>query len=302
MKRAFPGLWLAAAGGLALLAAGAAAYWEARGWPPDTAAMVDGRLITMTELNQVLGWGFYDQLSQEKGAHEDLPLLVLDKIIEERLVLAEAARYRLHLGESETEADDEGPEEAEPQIDLPPAQAEILRQNLLRQLLLHKITVRIMAEGRRFSGADWRAFWRDWPKNKPTRYLVRALFLSPSNEAPTLSERSRENLEQLAQRFKLEGYPAILSTEVWLQSDLLDRGLIEILEAAWAARKPSPPVRQEGSWAIYEVLDLDRKTAAVAEFKAAQAAYELKVGEEAFRRWLAARRKVADIRIHPSLI
>jgi hypothetical protein len=81
----------------------------------------------------------------------------------------------------------------------------------------------------------------------------------------------------------------------------LDSGLIEALETAWAERRPSPPLRQESSWAIYEVLNLDRKTAAVAELKAARAAYELKVGEEAFSAWLAARRAAADIRVNPSL-
>jgi len=309
MKRALavPGLWLAVAGGLVLLAAvsNCRKVQDVWGWSPDTAAMVEGRPITMTELNQVLGWGFYAQLNQNEGApasdSEDVPLLVLEKMIEERLVLAEADRRNLNLDESD-EIGVAWLDEGDSQSDLPEAQAEIIRQNLLRQILLHKVTTRIMDEERELSAADWRVFWRDWPRHKPTRYLVRVLFLPPSQEAPILPERGRETLEQMAHRFKLEGFPAILSTAVWLQSGLLDSDLIEVLTAAWVDRKPSPPVRQESSWAIYEVLNLDRKTAAVDELKAARAAYELKAGEEAFRRWLSARRSEADIRINPSLI
>ena len=306
MKRA--GLWLAAAGGLALLVvvSNCRDGQDVWGWSPDTAAMVEGRPITMTELNQVLGWGFYGQLNQKEGASasappEDIPLLVLEKMIEERLVLDEADQRKISLDESE-EAGGAWLDEAETQSDLPEAQAETMRQNLRKQILLHKVTAAIMAEERQFSVEDWRDFWREWPKHKPTRYLVRVLFLPPSKEAPLMPERRRENLEQLAQRFKLEGFPAILSTAVWLQSDFLDSDLIEVLTTAWETRNFSPPVRQEGSWAVYEVLSLDRKTAVVAELKAARAAYELKAGEEAFRRWLANRRSSADIRINPSLI
>lgn len=310
MRRARLSFWLAA-GLLPLLAAGAACreVQEALVWPDDTAALVDGRPITMAELNQVLGWGFYGQLNREEGASEGgpssapetVPRLVLEKMIEERLVLAEAVKRRVSLEAAERELSAAWPDEAELEADLPQAQAEILRRNLVRQFFLHKVTARIMAEERRFSEADWQAFWREWPRKKPTRYLVRVLFLPSSPEAPVLPEPSQGNLEQLTQRFKLEGYPAILSAPVWLQSDFLESDLLEILETAWADRKPSPPVRQEGSWAVYEVLDLDRKTAVVAELKAARAAYELKTGEEAFRVWLAARRAEADIRINPSL-
>jgi len=304
MRQTFPGGRLAAAGCLAagclaLLAAGACReVQDAWVWPPDTAALVEDRPITTAELNQVLGWGLYGQLSQAEDAPEEnsesVPLLVLEKMIEERLVLAEAARRKVSLEAAETSLKDEA------NSDLPPAQAESLRRNLLRQAVLHKITARIMIEERRLSAADWRAFWRAWPKSRPTRYLVRVLFLPSSQKAPALPEY-KGNLEQWAQRFKLEGYPAVLSASVWLRSDRLDQDLTATLEKAWAEQKPSPPIRQEGSWAIYEVLDLDRKTAAVAELKAARAAYEFKAGEEAFHSWLSARRATADIKINPSL-
>jgi len=296
------GFWLTAMGGLALLTAGIScrdAREAALGWPPDAAALVEGQTITMTELNQVLDWGFYGQLSPKEDAPEppeNVPLLVLEKMIEERLVLAEADRRKISLGELENEA--VWTDKSYPTL----PQTEPMRLNLARQMRLHKITSRIMADERRFSDRDWQAFWRKWPRNKPTRYLVQALFIPLSTDPPLMSAQSRDNLEQLAQKFKLEGFPAILSAAVWLQSDLLDSGLAEVLEAAWEARAPSQPVRQEGSWAIYEVLNLDRKTAAVAELKAARAAYELKTGEEAFHRWLKTRRNAADIRINPSLI
>ena len=296
MRRALPGLWLATT--MALFASGACReVQDAWVWPPDTAALVEGRTITMTELNQVLGWGLYGQVSPEEGdlAPEAIPLLVLDKLIEEQLVLAEGLRRRVPLEEVEIS------DEALSNPDLSPAQVESRRQSLTRQVWLHKIMAKIMTEERRLSAAGWRAFWRAWPKKKPTRYLVRVLFLPSSPKAPALPG-SKANLDQLAQRFKLEGYPAVLSAAVWLRSDRLDNDLIMALETAWADQKPSPPTRQEGSWAVYEVLDLDRKTAAAAELKAARAAYELLAGEEAFHNWLSARRARADIKINPSLL
>jgi hypothetical protein len=240
-------------------------------------------------------------LSREEDAPEEhspeaIPLLELERMIEERLVLAEAARRKVSLEATEKEISLKD----EASFDLPPAQAEILRRNWLRQAVLHKITARIMIEERRLSAADWRTFWRAWPKSRPTRYLVRVLFLPSSQKAPALPEY-KGNLEQLTQRFKLEGYPAVLSASVWLRSDRLDQDLTATLEKAWAEQKPSPPIRQEGSWAIYEVLDLDRKTAAAAELKAARAAYEFKAGEAAFHGWLSARRATADIKINPNL-
>jgi hypothetical protein len=305
MRRASPGLWLAAAAVLAFLGA-CREVQEALVWSPDTAALVDGRPITMDELNQVLGWGFYGQLSQDEGAAAAAPeavrLLVLEKMIEERLVLAEAARRKISLEAVEKEIKAARLDESWSRPDLPPDQAENLRQNLLRQLVLHKTTAGIMDDGRRLSAADWQSFWQAWPKKKPTLYLVRVLLLPLSPEAPALPEPGRENFDQMAQRFKLEGFPAVLSEAVWFRSDRLDRGLRAVLEAAWAGRKPSQPVRQEGSWAIYEVLDLDREAAAVDDLRAARAVYELKAGEEAFRGWLEARRAAADIRINPSLI
>ncbi|MDR2934393.1 MAG: SurA N-terminal domain-containing protein [Candidatus Adiutrix sp.] len=300
----WPGLRLAALAALALLATGACREVQEAVWPADTAALVEGRPITMAELKQVLGWGYYGQLDREGASADEakaVPGLVLDKLIEERLILAEAPRRKISLETAEREARLAEAKEAWSGRDLHSDQAEALRRNLRRQIILHKITDRIMADERRFSDVDWRAFWRAWPKKKPTRYLVRVLFMSPLPEAPVLPEPVPTDLERLAQKFKLEGYPAVLSEAVWLQSDLLDSGLIKALETAWAGRRLSPPLRQESSWAIYEVLRLDRKTAAVAELKAARAAYELKAGEEAFREWLTARRAAADIRINPNL-
>jgi hypothetical protein len=222
-------------------------------------------------------------------------------MIEERLLLAEAARRKLSLEILGDEISAARLDKERFKPDLPPAQAEALRQNLLRQLVLHKITTRIMAEERRVSDADWRAFWQVWPKKKPTLYLVRVLFLPSSPKAPALPGPSRGNLEQLTQRFKLEGFPALLSEAVWLRSDYLDNDLEDVLETAWADQQPSPPVRLEGGWAVYEVLDLDRKTAAVAELRAARAAYEFEAGEKAFQSWLEARRAAANIRINPTL-
>ncbi len=307
MRRALPGLKLAAAAVLVILAAWSCRDVQEAVWPADTAALVEGRPITMDELNQVLNWGLYGELEQEDASKEAspeakaVPGLVLEKLIEEQLVLAEAKRRNISLETAEKEARAIQAKEAWSGRDLSWSQARALRQNLLRQVILHKTTAKIMADERRFSEAEWRAFWQAWPKNKPTRYLVRALFLSPFPETPVLPEPIPGNFEQLAQKFKLEGYPAILSEAVWLQSDLLDSDLVKALETAWIDRRPTPPLRQENSWVIYEVLRLDRKTAAVAELKAARAAYEQKAGEEAFNEWLADRRATADIRINPNL-
>ena len=289
-------IWLCLA---ALLAAGACR--ETPEWDPDVAALVDGRPIALAVLDRVLDWGLYPQLSPgEAEASATVRRRVLDKLIEERLVLLEAGKRGLSVSSEEIE---QAAARLEPWLGQapPPEQAEALRLSLRNQIISHKMTEIIMREDRNLSAAGWRVFWGNGPRPRPARYRVRALFLPPGPEDPDLPARTRGDLDQLAEKFKLDGLPVVVSTPVWLRDDHLEPGLAEVLETAWARRRTSDPVKLTDSWAVYEVLAVDRRTDAALEMKAARAAYELRAGEEAFRRWLDNRRAAADIRINPIL-
>jgi hypothetical protein len=295
MPRPIKAAWLA----LLLPALAAAGCFSV--WDPEVAALVNGRPITLAEVDQVLAWGLYPQLGPDPGLPAAARALVLEKLIDERVILAEAALRGVSVS-------DEKVEEAFTILDSawfgrpPPAAAAAgLRKALRNQLLLRKMEQRIALEERILSAEEWRAFWRDWPKSRPLRFRVRALLIPAAAKPPGLPDLARGDLDQLAQRFKLDGLPVVISEPVWLQGDRLAPGLFEALETASVRGRLSDPFRLQESQAVYEVLAVDRGPSAQEEWRAAQAAFEARAGEKAFSRWLAARRAAADIRINPDL-
>ena len=296
-------LWPLAAALPVCLAAIACLEPRAEEWDPAVAALVDGRPITAAEVNQVISWGLYPQRGPAESGTAEAAVrrAVLEKLIDARLVLGEAERRGLAVGQYELTRAAAGLESPWAGGALPPGEADALRSALRHQRLAHKMTETIMREGRLLSAESWRSFWVNWPRPRPDRYQVRAMFLPPVLESLDSPARNQGDWGQLAEKFKLEGFPVIISEPLWLRSDRLESGLAEALATAWARRRPSGPVRLASCWVIYEVLAVNRSPEAAQALLAARASYEMRAGEEAFRRWLHARRAEADIRINPNL-
>ena len=272
-------------------------------WDPEVAVLVNGRSIPKAAVNRVLEWGFYPQLGQG-GEREGAVTInqILDKLVDERLILDEAEKRGLAVSEAEINQVENALDTAWFGVRPPPAELAELRQALRNQILLRKMTEKVMVERRVLSADEWREFWDGWPKNGTRRYLVRALLIPPLVELPDIPTRRRGNLDRLADFFEGEGLSVIVSDRFWLSASKVQPEVREALEAAVADRRPAGPFRLEESWAAYEVLKIDPGRDQAEELRAALAAFEALAGEKAFHDWLKELKAGADIKINPSLL
>lgn len=269
-------------------------------WDPEVAVVVNDRPIGKVAVDRVLEWGFYSDLGQPGEREATIPL-ILNKLIDEQLILAEAEKAGLTVENQELDRAQSGLGSAWFGASPPPAELGELREALRNQLILRKMTEKIMIERRVLSADEWRVFWAGWPKGQPSSFLVRVLLLPPVEEAPVIPAKQRQNLENLADQFKLEGLAAIVSGPLWLSGDGFDPKGLEVLEEGLAQKKLAGPIRLDESWAIYEVLEIKPGLSPAEEFRAAQTAFENLAGEKAFREWLDELRATADIKINPAL-
>lgn len=269
-------------------------------WDPEVAALVNGRPIGKGAIDRVLEWGFYSDLGQPGERESTIPL-VLDKLIDEQLILAEAEKRGLTIADRYLDLTQSDLSTAWFGLSPPPAELGELRDALHNQLLLRKMTEKIMVERRVLSAVEWRAFWQGWPKNKPPRYLVRVLLLPPVSQTPVFPTQGRQDLEKIADRFERDGLAAIVSGPLWLNGDLFKPRDREVLEGGLAKKRLAGPIRLDESWAIYEVLEMEPAPSPDDEFRAAQTAFENLAGERAFREWLKEVRAGADILVNPAV-
>ena len=272
-------------------------------WDPEVAVLVNGRTIPKTAVNRVLEWGFYPQLGQG-GEREGAVTInqILDKLIDEQLILAEAEKNGLTVSEDEINRVENALDTAWFGVRPPPAELSELRQALRNQILLRKMTEKVMVEGRVLSADEWREFWEGWPRKGTQRFLVRVLLIPPLMELPEIPARRRGNFNRLAEFFEGEGLSVIVSEKFWLSGSKLEPEISEALEAAAADKRPAGPFRLEESWAAYEVLEIDPGLNQAEELREALIAFEALAGEKAFHDWLTALKAGADIKINPSLL
>lgn len=272
-------------------------------WDPEVAVVVNGRPISKAAVNRVLEWGFYPQLGQG-GEREGAVTInqILDKLIDEQLILAEAEKNGLAVSEIEINQVENALDTAWFGVRPPPAELSELRQALRNQILLRKMTEKVMVERRVLSADEWREFWEGWPKNRTRRFLVRVLLIPPLVELPKIPARRQGNLDRLADFFEGEGYSVIISDKFWLSASRLEPEILEALEAAEADERPAGPFRLEESWAAYEVLEVDRGLSQAEELREAMIAFEALAGEKAFQDWLKDLKVEADIKVNPSLL
>ena len=196
-------------------------------WDPEVAVVVNGRQIPKAAVNRVLEWGLYPQLGQG-GEREGAVTInqILDKLIDEQLILAEAEKNALTVSEEEINRVENALDTAWFGVRPPPAELSELRQAWRNQILLRKMTEKVMVERRVLSAGEWREFWDGWPKNGTRRFLVRVLLIPPLVELPEIPARRRGNLDRLADFFEGEGLSVIVSDKFWLSPSKLEPEII----------------------------------------------------------------------------
>ncbi len=269
-------------------------------WDPEVAVLVNGRPITKKALDKILELGFNPTVTEDESKGPDLNLkLILDKLINERLILEEAARAGLSVSDQEVEEAVNLYATAWFGEKAPPAELGEMKEALRNQLLLRKMTERVMKEGMSLSAEGWRVFWENWPKERPVRYRVRLLVIPPLKEAPSVPARQRKDLGEAVEYLTREGLDVLLEGPIWTSGEKISPEEAAALEEALERKSITGAFRQPESWIIYEPLEIDRGPDEVDELLKAKAAFEELEGEKVFQAWLARIRAAADIRINP---
>ena len=272
-------------------------------WDPEVAALVNGQVIDKAAVIRVMELGFFPRPGETPDRMKGSASVVqiVNKLIDEKLILEEAEKAGLTVPEQELEDASASLGSAWFGVEPPPAELLELKETIRNQILVRQMTEKIMLERRLLAADDWRAFWAAWPKETPPRYLVRALLLpSLAREAPNLPVRRRHTLENLAEYFEQQDMEAIISEPLWLGREFIEKeGVLKALAEAASQKKITQPLPLEESWVIYEILEVEPGPTVQQNFRAAMNSFEALAGEEAFKKWLTEVRNASDIRINP---
>ena len=272
-------------------------------WDPEVAVLVNGRPIAKTALDKILELGFNPTVTEDESKGPDLNLgQILDKLIHERLILEEAALAGLSVSDQEVERAVGLYATAWFGEKAPPAELGEMKEALRNQLLLRKMTEKVMKENVSLSADGWRVFWENWPKEHLARYRVGLLVMPPLKEAPNLPARYRRNLGDAAEYLTREGLDVLVEGPIWTNAGRLTPEEAAAIEEAFEQKTATRAFRQPESWILYEPLEIDRGPDEVEELIRAKAAFEELEGEKVFRAWLTQVRAGADIRINPAYL
>lgn len=294
-------------------------------WDPQVLAVVNGQPITREAVNQVLKWGTYSGLGLEgmelEGAElekmdiggvdlegiefegveleADTVARILQKIIDQQLVFDAAVLSGFQVWPGELEEVEKRISSAWPDSQLSDQDWQEIRLVLARQLLQRRMTEQIKDEGQEISAEGWKIFWKEWPRSLPPRYQVRVLLLPPLPKVEDFSLSRWVDLEQMVDHFAGSGLEIVVSETMWISGPKQKPEIVQALEEAWNLGRLTDPIRMAESWAVYELLNVDRGSSPVNEYRAARAAYEEGAREYAFELWLNDVRRQADISINP---
>ncbi len=280
-----------------------AAACREKPWDPEVAVLVNGQPIAKKALDKILELGFNPTVTEDETKGPDLNLRqILDKLINERLILEEAARAGLSVTDQEVEEALNLYATAWFGEKAPPAELGEMKEALRNQLLLRKMTERVMKEGISLSAGGWRVFWENWPKEHPVLYRVRLLVIPPLKEEPSVPARQRKDLGGAAEYLTSEGLDVLVEGPIWTSGEKVSPEEAAALEEAFEKKSVTRAFRQPESWIMYEPLEIDRGPDEIEELLRAKAAFEELEGEKVFRAWLARVRAEADIRINPAYL
>lgn len=272
-------------------------------WDPEIAVMVNGRPIATKALDKVLELGFHPVVTEEGPRSPGLDLgQILDKLINERLILEEAARAGISVTDEEvaetldTYASSWFGEKA------PPAELGEMKEALRNQLVLRKMTERVVTENMSLSAEAWRVFWQNWPKDHPVRFRVRLLVIPPVEKVPAIPARQRRDLGDMVEYLAKAGLDVLVEGPIWTSEEKISPEEQAALTESFEKKLPTAPFRREESWIIFETLEIDKGPDAARELLQAKAAFEELEGEKVFQAWLSRIRAEADIQINPAYL
>ncbi|MDR3153814.1 MAG: SurA N-terminal domain-containing protein [Deltaproteobacteria bacterium] len=298
-------------------------HYKKQLWDPGHAALVNGRPILSEQVETVLKVGLYPPLSSEGGKPGTVSMRqILDKLIEEELVLQAAERSGLTVSDSEVEnfleahlkawGCGEGAR-AGYMCRLPKGEElESLTAALRQRLLLEKAAAFAAGSRGRRAAREWEGFLEEWVRAHavPRAYEVRALLAEKTPAALKALRKARGRaggLDAIEAALKSAGAGCVLSRPLALDpvkaagvfSGTPDLAAALTGAAADPARLTQVLELQE-SYAVLEVLTELAQPSPEEIVRAARAGYEGRVAEAAFRVFLDDLYAEADIEINPN--
>ncbi|MDR1040774.1 MAG: SurA N-terminal domain-containing protein [Deltaproteobacteria bacterium] len=288
-------------------------------WDPRHAALVNGRPVLREKVEGMVKVGLYPPLAAESGEPGTITMRqILDKLVEEELVLQAAERAGLSVTEEEVEGYLEaqleawgcgGPRKGYPCRRPRGEELESLKAAFRERMLLEKVAAHATGRLGRRSATDWERYLADWSRAHSAApvYEVRALLAEKTPEALKAlgSATARaEGLAGLEAELKAAGVGAVLSEPIFLdpaKSPFAAAGLKE--ELAGASGDPlllTGVMELEESYAVLEILSEVAAPTPEEVVRSARAGYEAKVAEEAFRAFVRDLQASAVIEINPN--
>lgn len=273
-------------------------------WDPEIAVLVNSQAIPKRAVDKVLELGFNPTVTEnETKEAPDLNLgQILDKLIHEQLILQQASRAGLSVSDEEVTRALDHYSGAWFGASPPPAELGEMKEALHRQLLLRKMTERVMRENLSLSASGWHDFWGNWPKKHPVRYRVRLLVIPPTEKEPRIPARYRRDMGDMVEYLAKEGLDVLVEGPIWTNDTKITPDEVKAIEEAFEKKQTTKAFQQTESWIIFEPLEIDRGPDEVQELLLAKTAFEELEGEKVFQAWLAKVRRESDIQINPAYV
>ena len=284
---------------LPLMLCSAAESWaETEAWDRDVLATVNGHPIERSVVENILNFGALpDSYGYSLKSLATRP--VLEQLILEQLILESATQNHIQV-----EKEDVNRYFADLMLDksglvFTDEEQGKIKIVLERQLLVRKMTGKIMDERQVLSAKEWQKYWDGWPRAKVPRYQVQVVLVPLTVDISKLDLSNFSSVEGLDSYFMEQAVVALLSGPMWLAGADQDPALIVALENAFELGKLAEARPLTESWAFYEVLKVERMSDPLEDYRQARTSFESLAREKAFGAWLAERRAQSDIRIGP---
>jgi hypothetical protein len=291
-------------------------------WDPRHAALVNGRPVLREQVEEVLKIGLYPPVAAESGEPGTITMRqILDKLIEEELVMQAAEREGLAVTDEEVEAFLDahlgvwgcGGEGRRGYMCRVPRGEELesLKSALRRRILLEKAAYFAVGRRARREARDWERYLAEWSRahTVPRVYEARALLAEkvPAALRVLRAQRSRSGgLARLEADLKAAGAGCIVSDPIMIDPSKASAGFPAVdLEQDLASASTDPGhltgvLELEESYAVLEVLSEVDPPTAEEMVRAARTGYEGRVAEDAFRAFVGDLWAEADIEINPN--
>ena len=276
----------------------------------DEAAIVNGRVITMTELAEATNpWVRESGLDPED---RDMVRKVLDQLIVEELIVQEAGK--LGVGISREDMDRRV---REIKADFPESSFEDIlvreyinledwKEKLRRNLLVKKVTETALSGRIAVDPEEWKAFYNAHSQVEPVPGRVKVRHIT----VPTLvrAEKIRQAIEAgrdfevVSEEILGKDHPRDLDSPIWVSPDRLPATMAQAIEKTEPGGF-SKIVKSEFGYSIFRVLEVEEPrvpdaTEIMAELKRRYREYQ---NARAFEEWVGELKEKSRILINPDL-